>query len=103
MAGRAANHSRGGPSQSVQSARTVREMPMRLTFVLLLITATASPACAQEAYPTRQVTLIAPYAAGGSTDLVGRVLSDGLKAKFNQPVTVDNRPGGNGVIGTREV
>src|SRR5262252_1401457 len=60
-------------------------------------------ASAQDAYPSRQISLIAPYAAGGSTDLLARILSDGLKAKFNQPVTVENKPGGNGVIGTREV
>ena len=70
---------------------------------LLLLTTWSDAAGAQDPYPTRQITLIAPYAAGGSTDLVARVLSEGLKAKFNQPVTVDNRPGGNGVIGTREV
>src|SRR5262249_60469775 len=76
---------------------------MRATFALLLLIAVGSTAVAQESYPVRQITLIAPYAAGGSTDLVARVLSEGLKARFNQPVTVDNRPGGNGVIGTREV
>jgi tripartite-type tricarboxylate transporter receptor subunit TctC len=63
----------------------------------------AGAAIAQDAYPNRQITLIAPYAAGGSTDLVGRVASEGLKAKLNQSVTVENKPGGNGVIGTREV
>jgi len=75
---------------------------MRALFALLLAAAPTA-AGAQDAYPTRQISLIAPYAAGGSTDLIARVLSDGLKARFNQAVTVDNRPGGNGVIGTREV
>src|SRR5262245_46015265 len=93
------------PPMALCTIRTkpFREVSMRLTFVLLLVAATTGQACAQEPYPTRQVTLVAPYAAGGSTDLVGRVLSDGLKARFNQAFTVDNRPGGNGVIGTREV
>jgi tripartite-type tricarboxylate transporter receptor subunit TctC len=75
---------------------------MRVLFALLLAAA-PSAAPAQDAFPTRQISLIAPYAAGGSTDLIARVLSDGLKARFGQPVTVENRPGGNGVIGTREV
>ena len=75
---------------------------MRALFALLLLTA-ATAAGAQESYPTRQINLIAPYAAGGSTDLVARVLSEGLKVRFSQAVTVENRPGGNGVIGTREV
>ena len=76
---------------------------MRLVFALVLTALAANGVRAQDTYPTRQITLIAPYAAGGSTDLVARVLSEGLKAKFNQPVTVENKPGGNGVIGTREV
>ncbi len=76
---------------------------MRLVFALVLTALAANGVRAQDTYPTRQITLIAPYAAGGSTDLVARVLSEGLKARFNQPVTVENKPGGNGVIGTREV
>lgn len=76
---------------------------MRLVFALVLTALAAHAVRAQDTYPTRQITLIAPYAAGGSTDLVARVLSEGLKARFNQPVTVENKPGGNGVIGTREV
>jgi tripartite-type tricarboxylate transporter receptor subunit TctC len=47
--------------------------------------------------------LIAPFAAGGSTDLVARVISEGLRAKLGQPVIVENKPGGTGVIGAREV
>jgi tripartite-type tricarboxylate transporter receptor subunit TctC len=76
---------------------------MRLVFALVLTALAANGVRAQDTYPTRQITLIAPYAAGGSTDLVARVLSEGLKARFNQPVTVENKPGGNGIIGTREV
>jgi tripartite-type tricarboxylate transporter receptor subunit TctC len=76
---------------------------VRLMLGVLLAAALVASAHGQDAWPSRQITLIAPYAAGGSTDLVGRVLSEGLKAKLNQPVTVENRPGGNGVPGTREV
>ena len=75
---------------------------MRLLCALLLMVAAAG-ARADDPYPTRPITLIAPYAAGGSTDLVARILSEGLQARLNQPVTVENRPGGNGIIGTREV
>jgi len=76
---------------------------MRVLNGLLMVALSAGAAMAQDPYPSRQITLIAPYAAGGSTDLVGRVVSEGLRAKFNQPVTVENKPGGNAVIGTREV
>jgi tripartite-type tricarboxylate transporter receptor subunit TctC len=78
-------------------------LTVRALFILLFVVTLAHETRAQDAYPSRAITLIAPYAAGGSTDLVGRVLAEGLKARLNQPVTVDNKPGGNGVIGTREV
>ena len=76
---------------------------MRLIALVLMAMALAGAAHGQDTWPSRQITLIAPYAAGGSTDLVGRVLAEGLKARLGQPVTVENRPGGNGVPGTREV
>jgi tripartite-type tricarboxylate transporter receptor subunit TctC len=75
---------------------------MRVLCVLLLIVAAAGTARADDPYPTRPITIIAPYPAGGSTDLVARILSEGLQARMNQPVTVENRPGGNGIIGTRD-
>ena len=67
--------------------------------VAILPTPTAS---AQESYPSRQITLIAPFAAAGSVDLVSRILAEGLTARLGQPVIVDNKPGGNGIIGIRE-
>jgi tripartite-type tricarboxylate transporter receptor subunit TctC len=70
---------------------------------VLMLACLAPPAIAQENYPSRQITLIAPFAAGGSTDLVARVISEGLRAKLGQPVIVENKPGGTGVIGAREV
>jgi tripartite-type tricarboxylate transporter receptor subunit TctC len=69
----------------------------------LALLAFAGTAAAQEAYPSRPVTLIAPYAAGGSIDLIARILAEGLTARLNQTVVVENKPGGNGVIGIREV
>src|SRR5712691_1847199 len=75
----------------------------RLVLALALAAALASPARAQDIYPSRQITFIAPYSPGGATDLVGRLLVDGLKARLGQPVMVENKPGGNGVTGMREV
>jgi tripartite-type tricarboxylate transporter receptor subunit TctC len=76
---------------------------MRLILALWTAATLASPAAAQDSYPSRQITVVAPFAPGGSTDLVARVVSEGLRAKLGQPVVVDNRPGGTGVIGAREV
>jgi tripartite-type tricarboxylate transporter receptor subunit TctC len=70
---------------------------------LCLVLASAITTQAQDNYPSRQISLIAPYAAGGSIDLIARLLAEGLTARFKQSVIVENRPGGNGVIGIREV
>jgi tripartite-type tricarboxylate transporter receptor subunit TctC len=63
----------------------------------------ASMPAAAQAYPARPVTVIAPFAAGGSTDLVARLLSEGLQTRLGQPFIVENKPGATGVIGGREV
>jgi tripartite-type tricarboxylate transporter receptor subunit TctC len=69
----------------------------------LLALLSFSQADAQDQYPSRPVTLIVPYAAGGSIDLIARFVAEGLSARFGQTVVVENKPGGNGVIGIREV
>ena len=69
----------------------------------LLLAGAPLAASAQQSYPSRQISLIAPYAAGGSIDLIARILAEGLSARLKQSVIVENKPGGNGVIGIREV
>ena len=75
---------------------------MRLLLALGFFIGVVSTASAQDSYPSRPVTLIVPYAAGGSMDLVSRIVSEGLGARLGQSVVVDDKPGGNGVIGIRE-
>ena len=53
-----------------------------------------------QTYPVKTVRIIVPFPAGGSTDIIGRVVAEQLSAAFGQQVIVDNRPGANGVIGT---
>jgi tripartite-type tricarboxylate transporter receptor subunit TctC len=54
-----------------------------------------------EEYPSRPVTLIVPFPAGGGVDVVGRIVAQKLAAALGQPVVIDNRGGAAGVIGTR--
>src|SRR5688572_29087904 len=54
-------------------------------------------------YPNRPIRLITPYAPGGSTTVTGRLLSEYFTSRWRQNVIVDNRPGGNTVIGTETV
>ena len=65
-----------------------------------LALAAATPAQAQEAWPQRPVTIIVPFAAGGSADLLARILQQHLQAKFATPFVVENKSGAGGSIGT---
>jgi tripartite-type tricarboxylate transporter receptor subunit TctC len=59
----------------------------------------AAPALAQD-YPARQITLIAPWPAGGAVDALCRTLAPSLTERLGRPVVVENRPGAGSVIGT---
>ena len=59
----------------------------------------AVPAAAQAAYPSKTITIIVPFAAGGTTDLLARIVAQGLTAELGQTVIVDNRAGAGGNIG----
>ena len=59
----------------------------------------ALPVPAQESYPTKPVRVVIPFPPGGTLDKVGRMLAQRLGEQWGQSVVIDNRPGGNGVIG----
>jgi tripartite-type tricarboxylate transporter receptor subunit TctC len=63
----------------------------------------ASSAGHAQTYPSRQITLIIPFVAGGSNDLVGRAIGKKLAEAWGQPVVVENRGGAGGMIGTAAV
>lgn len=64
----------------------------------LALVAAVAPAQAQ-GYPTRPITLIVPWGAGGGTDATARIIGSLLEKEVGQPVTVVNRTGGSGVVG----
>jgi len=77
----------------------VRFCKAALAFVVFLC---ASPAVGQ-AYPNRSITMIVGYGAGGSTDLIARIVASHMEKTLGQPIVIENRVGGNGAVGTRAV
>ena len=67
---------------------------------LAALTLAAAPLAAfAQAYPSRPITLIVPWGAGGGTDATARIIGSLLEKELGQPVTVVNRTGGSGVVG----
>lgn len=68
-----------------------------------LVLSVAAPVSAQDAYPSKQITLIVPFAAGSGTDGIARIIAQRLAERLKQPVIVDNRAGANGQIAAEAV
>src|SRR5262245_5284827 len=106
MGARTANASKGKWSRQ-QVHRMFRfscqgRKPMRAV-VALLFSLLLSAAAAAQSYPSRPIRLIVPFPPAGITDLSARLVGEGLRARFGQPVIVENKPGANGLIGLREM
>jgi tripartite-type tricarboxylate transporter receptor subunit TctC len=71
-----------------------------LSIVAVCIGSFVTPANASEAFPTRPIKFVVPYAAGGATDTTARLISKELTALLGQPVIVENKAGAGGNIGT---
>ncbi len=63
----------------------------------------AVPAAAQQPWPDHAVRIVAPFAPGGNTDLVARLIAAHLAPALGQPVVVENKPGANTIVGTQAV
>jgi tripartite-type tricarboxylate transporter receptor subunit TctC len=62
-----------------------------------------APAAGQEAFPNRTIKIVAPFPAGAPVDSVARLIADRLERAWGQPVVVENRGGGGGIVGTNAV
>jgi len=75
-------------------------MLFRTAALALSVCAVALPVSAAD-YPNHAIKMIVPFAAGGGTDVLARIIAQNLNAKWGQPVVVENQPGASGAIGTR--
>src|SRR5215470_11046963 len=79
----------------------------RREFLHLAAGAAALPAVSRTAraqtYPSRPITMVVPYPPGGLTDVIGRILAEGMRTSLGQSVIIENVGGANGSIGTGRV
>ena len=75
----------------------------RVTFGLLALACLAMPARAQAPYPTRAITLVVPFAAGGTVDMVGTIIGQRMARSLGQPIIFENVVGAGGTTATTRV
>jgi tripartite-type tricarboxylate transporter receptor subunit TctC len=69
----------------------------------LALVVSAATAASAQSYPTRQITLVVPFAPGGPADFLGRLIGLKMSEDLGQQIVVDNRPGANTIIGAQAV
>lgn len=79
----------------------------RRKFLHLALGAAALPAASRiaiaQTYPSRPITIVVPFAAGGPNDTIGRIMTEPMRGSLGQPVIIENVPGANGTIGVGRV
>src|SRR6266545_358642 len=71
----------------------------RITALALSFACIAAPSIAAAAWPEKPVRILIPWAPGGSTDIVGRLMAPELTKRLKQTVLIDNRPGAGSILG----
>ena len=87
-------------------ARPILSSAQALALLAAAVLTVAVPAAAQtrpQAWPRRPLTMVVPYAPGGSTDLIARLVAPGLAAALDQPVLIENMSGVGGIAGVSRV
>lgn len=78
-------------------------MNRRMLLLLAVALSAVAPAHAQQAYPHKPIKLVVPASAGGPSDVVARLVGEGLTKALGQPVVVENKPGAAQTLGTAQV
>jgi tripartite-type tricarboxylate transporter receptor subunit TctC len=82
-------------------ARGMRNLPLRLLSALAFAAITGGyiEKAAAQAYPSRPITMIVPFAAGGPSDVIGRIVADRMRVSLGQPIIVENVTSASGTLG----
>jgi tripartite-type tricarboxylate transporter receptor subunit TctC len=80
--------------------RTTAAALVRVLAIGAAMALAAGSALAEAAFPSKPLRIIVQYQAGGSTDILARIVAEGLSKRLGQPVVVENRSGAGGIIGT---
>ena len=84
---------------SMTDADGRKGMRIKIIAGCIAVVFAAAPALAQEAYPVRPINIVVPFAAGGSSDVLARLLEPALSRQLGQPIIILNRPGAGGNLG----
>jgi tripartite-type tricarboxylate transporter receptor subunit TctC len=78
-------------------------MRSRLTIGIATLLMLVAPTRAQDAYPNKTINMVVPFAPGGSTDVIGRLIAEGLRQVLGHSVVVENKAGAGGSLGTAAI
>jgi tripartite-type tricarboxylate transporter receptor subunit TctC len=84
-------------------ARAIMKVAMRCALAALMAASAAGAPAKAQTYPTRPVTFVVPFAPGGGTEFLARLLGQRLEQRLGNPFVIENRPGAGGVIGAVSV
>ncbi|MGO4328178.1 Bug family tripartite tricarboxylate transporter substrate binding protein [Cupriavidus sp. 2TAF22] len=90
-------------TQTQTLTQTLSLKPLLLSAIVATVASLAAPLAMADTYPSRPVTLVVPFPAGGVTDMIARQLAQQMQTGLGKPVVVENRPGGGGQIAAQAV